>query len=251
MKVVIIEDEKLSADYLSTLLLRIDPSIEVIQTIDSVKKSIEYLQKGCLADLLFVDIHLADGISFEIFQTINVDIPIVFTTAYDAYAIQAFKLNSIDYLLKPINKEELQQALSKFKKTQTIQQQAININYENIFNELNKVSKSRFLVKIGDQLLPIKTEDVALFKSENGMVYLVNHAQKEYPIDYSLDQLEQLLDHRQFFRINRKVIIAVQSIEKVASFFNSRLKIKHPNLDEEMGIVSRERVSDFKKWLEG
>lgn len=251
MKVVIIEDEKLSADYLSTLLQRIDPSIEVIQTIDSVKKSIEYLQKGCLADLLFVDIHLADGISFEIFQTINVDIPIVFTTAYDAYAIQAFKLNSIDYLLKPINKGELQQALSKFKKTQTIQQQTININYENIFNELNKVSKSRFLVKIGDQLLPIKTEDVALFKSENGMVYLVNHAQKEYPIDYSLDQLEQLLDHRQFFRINRKVIIAVQSIEKVASFFNSRLKIKHPNLDEEMGIVSRERVSDFKKWLEG
>ena len=251
MKVVIIEDEKLSADYLSTLLQRIDPSIEVIQTIDSVKKSIEYLQKGCLADLLFVDIHLADGISFEIFQTINVDIPIVFTTAYDAYAIQAFKLNSIDYLLKPINKEELQQALSKFKKTQTKQQQSININYENIFNELNKVSKSRFLVKIGDQLLPIKTEDVALFKSENGMVYLVNHAQKEYPIDYSLDQLEQLLDHRQFFRINRKVIIAIQSIEKIASFFNSRLKIKHPNLDEEMGIVSRERVSDFKKWLEG
>ena len=251
MKVVIIEDEKLSADYLSTLLQRIDPSIEVIQTIDSVKKSIEYLQKGCLADLLFVDIHLADGISFEIFQTINVDIPIVFTTAYDAYAIQAFKLNSIDYLLKPINKEELQQALSKFKKTQTKQQQSININYENIFNELNKVSKSRFLVKIGDQLLPIKTEDVALFKSENGMVYLVNHAQKEYPIDYSLDQLEQLLDHRQFFRINRKVIIAIKSIEKIASFFNSRLKIKPPNLDEEMGIVSRERVSDFKKWLEG
>lgn len=251
MKVVIIEDEKLSADYLTTILQRIDPSIEIIQTIDSVKKSIEYLQKGCLADLLFVDIHLADGISFEIFQTIHVDIPIIFTTAYDTYAIQAFKLNSIDYLLKPINKDELQNALTKFNKSQTTKEQAITINYEAILNELNKPTKSRFLVKIGDQLLPVKTEDVALFKSENSMVFLVNHAHKEYPIDYSLDQLEQLLDNKQFFRINRKVIIAVQSIEKVSSFFNSRLKIKHTNLDEEMGIISRERVSDFKKWLEG
>jgi DNA-binding LytR/AlgR family response regulator len=251
MKVVIIEDEKLSADYLQTVLLKIDPTIQVVQTIDTVKKSIAFLESNKSIDLLFVDIHLADGISFEIFQSISVSIPIIFTTAYDEYAIKAFKLNSIDYLLKPISKDELSQAIAKYKQFQSNSNQDQVSKLEELLTAFSKPIKNRFLVKIGDQLLPIKTEEISLFKHEEGIVFLVNKANKEYPIDFSLDQLEACVDNKQFFRINRKVLISIDAIEKISSYFNSRLKIKHPQLSDEMSIISRERVSDFKKWMEG
>jgi DNA-binding LytR/AlgR family response regulator len=253
MKVIIIEDEKLSAEYLTNMLKRIDPGIEVIASYDSVKKSIEEFQKGIAADLLFVDIHLADGLSFDIFTQVKINIPIIFTTAYDDYAIKAFKLNSIDYLLKPIGIEELKQAIEKFKTLNVLQNQ-LDTKIEDIsqvYQNLNRQYKNRFMAKIGDSIITIKTEEIIHFVSEDGIVLLVNNLNKRYSIDYTLDQLEKMIDPKLFFRINRKVIIGMNSIQKVSSYFNSRLKVNSTQLDDEACIISRDRVNDFKKWLDG
>lgn len=251
MKTIIIEDEKLSAEYLSNMLQRIDPEIEIIATFDSVKKSIEEFQNGIEADLLFVDIHLADGLSFDIFTKIQLDIPIIFTTAYDDYAIKAFKLNSIDYLLKPIGKEDLKQAIEKFKKHSNFQPNKNLEDLSQLYLQLNKQYKNRFMVKIGESIISIKTDEIIHFIAEDGVVLLVNNLNKRYTIDYTLDQLENMIDPNLFFRINRKVIISLNSIQKVATYFNSRLKINSNQLDEDSCIVSRDRVNDFKKWLDG
>ena len=163
MKAIIIEDEKLSADYLVNMLKRIDPAIEIIATFDSVKKSIEEFQQGIQADILFVDIHLADGLSFDIFTKVQIDIPVIFTTAFDDYAIKAFKLNSVDYLLKPIGIDDLKQSIEKFKKINHFQN---NFKIEEIaqsYSQLNKQPKNRFMVKIGDNIISIKTIDIIHF----------------------------------------------------------------------------------------
>jgi len=250
MKVIIIEDEPLNAEYLTRLLSRIDPSIHVLATFDTVKKSIEELPKFKDVEILFVDIHLADGISFEIFSLIEINCPIIFTTAFDQYAIKAFKLNSIDYLLKPIGVTELSNAIEKFKNIHTTKQEDFSEISQN-YIQSTQTYKSRFLVKIGDHILPITTQEIIHFIANEGTVYLVNDSKKEYPIDYTLDNLESMLQPNLFFRINRKVIIHLNSIQKVSSYFNSRLIIQSNVLDKESAIVSRDRVNDFKKWLEG
>ena len=250
MKVVIIEDEKLSAEHLETLLKKIDKNIEVLAVIDSVKKGIELFSKTIKADLLFVDIHLADGLSFEIFSNKSIDIPVIFTTAYDDYAIKAFKLNSIDYLLKPIGIEELKNALEKFKHLNHKFSAGIIEDISMAYQAINKQYKNRFMVKTGDLISTIKIDEVAHFIFEDGVVLLANNSGKRYIIDYTLDNLETIIDPSIFFRINRKVIINIGSIQKVSSYFNSRLKINSQLLQEEDGVVSRERVSEFKKWLD-
>lgn len=249
MKAIIIEDEKLSAEHLETLLKKIDPKMEIIARFDSVKKSIEEFNKGLSADLLFVDIHLADGLSFDIFSKTKISAPIIFTTAFDEYAIQAFKVNSIDYLLKPIGINDLKIALEKFKHINTKGQTEIIENISQAYQNLNKQYKNRFMVKIGDTISSIKAEDISYFISEDGAVLLVSGS-KRYMIDYTLDTLETMLSPDTFFRINRKIIIHIASINKVSSYFNSRLKINSETLKEEDCIVSRERVNDFKEWLD-
>ncbi len=250
MKAIILEDEKLSADYLITLLKRINPSIEIIGVYDSVATSLEVFQQESTVDVLFADIHLADGISFDLFSKVDIDIPVIFTTAYDEYAIKAFKLNSIDYLLKPIGISELRVALGKLEKiqknhsSQQIQEVATNYIQQSSY-------KNRFLVKIGDAIIPIKIEEIIHFISEDGMVFLCTKQGKRHPVDYNLDQLERILDPSLFFRINRKVILELNSVQKAVSYFNSRLKIKSDILDEEACIVSRDRVATFKNWLDG
>jgi len=251
MKVVIVEDEQLSADYLKNILKRIDSTIEVVSIIDSVKKSIEIFEKGIEADLLFVDIHLADGVSFDIFNQIDIEIPIIFTTAYDEYALKAFKLNSIDYLLKPIGIDDLKKALDKYSKLTQPHNKSQISELSELYNQLNKSFKNRFMVKIGETIIPVKTEEIHHFISEDGVVLLSTHQNKRYAIDYNLDQLETMVDPNLFFRINRKVIIHLNSIQKVGSYFNSRLKIHAEKIEEEACIVSRDRVNDFKKWLDG
>lgn len=251
MKTIIIEDEKLSADYLTNMLNRIDPSIEIIANYDSVKKSVEEFQNGVMADLLFVDIHLADGLSFDIFSKVYIDIPVIFTTAYDDYAIKAFKLNSVDYLLKPIGLNDLKQAIEKYKKLNTKQQNNQIEQLSQVYSQLNKQYKNRFMVKIGENIISIKSEEIIHFVAEDGIVLLVTNTGKRYSIDYTLDQLENLIDPDVFFRINRKVIISLNAVQKVSSYFNSRLKINSTLLDDEACIISRDRVSDFKKWLDG
>ena len=249
MKVIIIEDEKLSAEHLCNLLKRIDASIEVVAIFDSVKKSVEVLKKEPQIDLLFVDIHLADGISFDIFSKIAIDTPVVFTTAYDEYAIKAFKLNSVDYLLKPIGKDDLYQAIEKFKKLNVKQYNMLN-SITNVYHQLNKQYKTRFMVKMGESIVSIKTGDVLYFVAEDGITLLVSKDKKRYAIDYTLDQLEDLITPTEFFRMNRKVIISINAVQKVSAYFNSRYKINSELLSDEASIVSRERVTYFKAWLD-
>jgi DNA-binding LytR/AlgR family response regulator len=249
MKAIIIEDEKLSAEHLATLLNKVDANIEIVANFDSVKKSVEEFKKGIKADVLFVDVHLADGLSFDIFSKIAIDTPVIFTTAYDEYAIKAFKINSVDYLLKPIGLADLKNAVEKFKKLSGVNQTAILENISNAYQTINKQYKNRFMVKIGDTISSIKTEDISHFISEDGVVLLAT-VNKRYVIDYTLDTLETLISPDVFFRINRKVLVNISSVQKVGSYFNSRLKLNSTSLNEEDCIVSRERVNDFKAWLD-
>jgi DNA-binding LytR/AlgR family response regulator len=249
MKAIIIEDENLSAEHLTTLLHKLDSGIEIIATYDSVKKSSEEFKKGIKADLLFVDVHLADGLSFDIFSKIAIDTPVIFTTAYDEYAIKAFKINSVDYLLKPIGIADLKIALDKYKKLNVGNHAAILENISNAYQTINKQYKNRFMVKTGDTISSIKTEDISHFISEDGAVLLITGG-KRYVVDYTLDQLENLISSATFFRINRKVLINISSVQKVSAYFNSRLKLNFEPLGEEDSIVSRERVNDFKAWLD-
>jgi len=249
MKAIIIEDEKLSAEHLANLLKKVDSSMQVIATYDSVKKSVEEFRKGVQADLLFVDVHLADGISFDIFSKISIDTPVIFTTAYDEYAIKAFKINSVDYLLKPVGLADLKNAVDKYKKLNGTGGANILENISNAYQSIHKQSKSRFMVKTGDTISTVKTEDISHFISEDGAVMLVTE-NKRYVIDYTLDSLENMVSPEQFFRINRKVLVNINSIQKVSSYFNSRLKLNLSLLNEDDAIVSRERVGDFKSWLD-
>lgn len=251
MKVIIIEDEKLSAEHLSLLLQKIDPSIEVLQYLDAVKTTVKAFQEGLSADLLFLDIHLADGNSFEIFSKIQTDIPIIFTTAYDNYAIQAFKQNSVDYLLKPISLTDLRFAIEKFKKQQQSNNKQLIDNITTAYQQLNKQYKTRFLVKSGQTIDTIQTEDIHHFETQESLSFLVNTKGSRYAIDYTLDQLESTVSPKDFFRINRKIILHIKAIEKVNTYFNGRLAITSKLLQGEANIVSRERVNDFKAWLEG
>lgn len=249
MKAIIIEDEKLSADHLANLLKKCDPQTEIVARFDSVKKSVESFQKGIQADVLFLDVHLADGLSFEIFSIVQPNMPIIFTTAYDEYALKAFKVNSIDYLLKPIGLNDLSMAVEKFKKVQISAQQTLIENLNLAYQQLSKSYKNRFIVKIGDSISSVRCEDISHFLSEDGAVLLLTGS-KRYVIDFTLDAIESLVSPQLFFRINRKVILNISSIQKVSPYYNSRLKVVSENLSDEESVVSRERVNDFKNWLD-
>jgi DNA-binding LytR/AlgR family response regulator len=250
MRVVIIEDEKLSAEHLTVLLQKIDASIAVIKYFDTITASVTAFKEGLNADLIFMDIHLADGNSFEIFNQIELEIPVIFTTAFDNYAIQAFKQNSIDYLLKPIALQELQFAIDKFKKQQQSGNKDLISSIATAYQQMNKEYKTRFLVKLGQTIDSIKTEEIHHFETKESLSFLVTNKGNHYLIDYTLDQLETMLNPKDFFRINRKIILHIQSIEKVSTYFNSRLSIASKFLDNDNRIVSRDRVHDFKKWLD-
>ncbi len=249
MKVIIVEDERLSAEHLSLLLQKVDSTIKVIGQFDTVKGTIAAFKSGMSADLIFMDIHLADGNSFELFSQIQIDIPIIFTTAFDNYAIQAFKQNSIDYLLKPIGLQDVQIALEKYKKLQNVTNHQLIENITSAYQQLNKQYKNRFLVKAGTVINTIQTEDIHYFETRESLSFLVT-PKGRYPIDYTLDELETMLQPKDFFRINRKVIMNIKFIEKVESYFNGRLCINSKLLEGDERIVSRERVNDFKKWLD-
>lgn len=250
MKVIIIEDERLSAEHLATLLNKVDKSISVVANFDTVKKTVDAFKKGISADILFVDIHLADGLSFEIFKELQTDTPVIFTTAYDEYAIRAFKYNSIDYLLKPIGLADLKTALEKFNKLNTAKAIFPFKEIANVYESINRQYKNRFMVKMGESIVSVKAEDIGHFIAEEGIVLLITKTEKRYPIDYTLDQLETVIDPALFFRINRKVILSINAIQKISTYFNSRLKITSPFLTDDDCIVSRERVNDFKLWLD-
>jgi len=250
MKVLIVEDEKLSAEHLALLLSRLEPDYEVVHISESVKRTIAFLESGMKVDLIFMDIHLADGISFDIFEKVKETAPIIFTTAFDEYAIKAFKVNSVDYLLKPIGKAELRASIDKFKIMSDNVKSDQSEKLEETFNIINRRYKNRFMVRSGEQIQSIPVEEISFLISEDGIVILVTKAGSRFALDQSLDTNEVLLNPEQFFRISRKVIINFESINKIVSHLNSRLKIFANHLNEDDGIVSRERVGDFKLWLD-
>lgn len=251
MNVVIIEDEKPSARRLQRMLANLQ--IEAETLLHSVEGSIAWFQENKHPDLIFLDIQLSDGLSFEIFEALEINSAVIFTTAYDAYALQAFKLNSIDYLLKPIDEGDLARAVSKFKTLLPTQKQLM-VNFDDIrkmlVNPLDRSYKKRFSVKIGQHLKLIAAEDIECFYSENKGTYAYTSDGRNYLLDISLEQLEQDLEPNVFFRVSRKFYVNVEAIKDMISYTNSRIQIKLKTFNEHDIIVARERVKDFREWLE-
>ncbi len=248
MNVLIIEDENRAANRLKMLLLEIDPEINIIDIIDTVKGSIDFLENHSV-DLIFSDIQLADGISTDIFRTVEANCPIIFTTAYNQYAIEAFNTNGIDYILKPIEKERLSQAIHKFKNLS--QNAELNIRrIANLIKQSDQPFKKRFMIKVGEKIKLIPVEDINAFYSMNKGTYLLTNAGRNYVIDFSLEELSFKLNPQLFFKINRKVIVAFPAIQEIIAHSNSRLKLVVPHLDLDEIIVARERVNEFKQWLD-
>jgi two-component system LytT family response regulator len=252
MNALIVEDETLSARRLRTLLGEIDPSITVERLLDSVESAIAWLTKNPQPSLLFLDIRLSDGLSFEIFKRVDVRCPVIFTTAHDEYALQAFKVNSVDYLLKPVDKEELRRSLRKLEELRHRDVGGPNGAIENLLRSMEAMSKqykSRFLVKAGQTLITVFDKDVAYFVSDRKLTFLVARDGRKLAMDEPLDELESELRPHEFFRLNRQCIAGVSSIASVHTFFNGRLKIDlKPPAGHEV-IVSRDRVRAFKAWL--
>ncbi|MFN8164811.1 MAG: LytTR family DNA-binding domain-containing protein [Bacteroidia bacterium] len=250
MKILIAEDEKLNAEHLVKLLNRIDPSLQVLAIVDSVRLAVKFLRENPSPDLLLFDIHLADGNSFDVFNEINKPIPVIFTTAFDEYAIRAFKVNSIDYLLKPVSYEDLKAAIEKAKRlTGSLVSPALLESISSALMGKPTEYKSRFLVKLGESISSVAVEEINFFIAEEGIVMLVKNDGRRFPVDYTLDQLEKQVDNRKFFRINRKVLLSISAISKATPYFNSRYKVHVQHLSDDESIISRERVSEFKSWL--
>lgn len=248
MKIVIVEDERLATERLLTLLRRYDASIEVQACLESIEETVSYLRSHAHPDLLLLDIHLADGHSFEIFKQVNFNRPVIFTTAFDQYALEAFKVFSIDYILKPVTAEALAASLNKLK--------ALPFSLGTDFRQLSQAApasfyKKRILGKVGQRIYFIPAGQIAYFQADNKIVYLVDREGHRFVVDHTMELLTMLLDPRHFFRLNRTFIISIHAIEQVKPWFNSRLKISVAGQPaaEEM-VVSRDRVAEFKSWAE-
>ena len=246
MKIVIIEDEKPAARLLSRKLEKLN--LPVNQMLHSVEESLKWFSENDQPDLIFLDIQLSDGLSFEIFEKIDIKSAVIFTTAYDEYALKAFKLNSIDYLLKPIDTKELEHAISKFR--ERIEYKKLDLNWvKNMFRSNEKTYKERFSIKVGQQLKIVNTSEIECVFCENKGTYLHTFENRNYPIEIALEHLEAELNSKQFFRVSRKFIINLDAIKEIQIYSNSRLKIILNSYKDEDIIVSRERVADFKNWL--
>ncbi len=248
-RIVIIEDEQLAAERLIMLLKQYDPSIEIVKHLYSVEESIQWLNTNVHPDLLFLDIQLADGFCFDIFKQVEYKKPIVFTTAYNEYALEAFQLCSIDYLLKPVAAEALAKAMQKFVQ---LQSNFVAGNYSQLSNVFDSASfKSRFLAKAGQRMFFVETSEVQYFQADDKIVYLVDKEGNKLMVDYTLERLEGLLNPKEFFRLNRQYIARYSSIAQIKPYVNSRLKLllRNGSKTEEV-VLSRERVHEFKTWAE-
>ena len=249
MKIVIVEDEKLAAVRLQTLLQEYDPSIETAACLESIEETVKYLKQKPRPDLLLLDIHLSDGHSFEIFKQVSYTRPVIFTTAYDNYALEAFKMFSIDYILKPVTLDALATALNKLKSL------AVSFSPTDLTKLMpawqHNNFKKRFLGKVGQRLFFVDAGDIAFFQADNKIVYLVDKDGNRYVVEQTMEKLEEQLDPLQFFRLNRRFIVRINAIEQVKPYYNSRLKLalKGCNVTDDM-VVSRDRVEAFKQWAE-
>lgn len=252
MNVVIVEDESIAARRLSKRLKQIRPDAEVLTVLPSVKESVAWFKsnKQKEIDLIFLDIQLSDGVSFSIFDEISLNTPVIFTTAYDEYAVRAFELNSVAYLMKPVRTRDLEDSLEKLDRLKS----AFAVDFDRLMNEIQGKEpehRSRFLIQIGDKFVTLKTEDVSYFYTFQKSVYVRSKAGRSYPLDLSLDALQSSLNPDDFFRINRQVIVHIDAIEEMMALSRSRMELTmEAQHEEDIGaIVSAERSADFRKWL--
>lgn len=250
MKIIIFEDEKHNAERLEQLLRKCLSNIEVLAIIESVEEGVKWFNtNGDIAELIFMDIQLSDGNCFELFEQRDIRIPIIFTTAYDSFALQAFKVYSVDYLMKPIDLNDLKRAIEKYEYFKVPVDPALSIS--KIAEAFLNRAHTRFIGKINNQLVYVKAADIAYIHFNDGLTWAVTMSNQKTPLDYSLDQVERLLDGRLFFRINRKLIVQIDAIKKITTYYNSRFILKlQPDIEGD-AIISRERVNNFKAWLEG
>lgn len=247
MRVVIIEDETAAAQNLTAILRKVCPDVEIVEALDTVVDSVEFFRSKPELDLVFMDIHLADGSSFRIFNSVEISVPIIFTTAYDQYAIEAFKVNSIDYLLKPINEEGVKRAINKWQRLTSVERN----EYSERVNEVaqNRPAEQTFLVHFRDKIIPLKSEDVAFFHTFEERVTAYCHNGDKYQIDLTLEALQSKLPSEDFFRANRQFIISRKSVKDISVWFGSRLSANLTLETPERIVVPKARVHDFKEWL--
>lgn len=253
MKVLIIEDEHLTAQRIVTLLLQIDPGIDVLATLDSVKRSAEWFSSREKPDLVFMDIELADGLSFDIFSRVKIDVPVIFITAYQEYAIRAFRVNSVDYLLKPVSEQDLQKALDKYQRyfNQEVSIPSIEGDLlQSIRDMISRPYKNRFMVRVGDHIRTLDVDQILYFYSLQKGTYLHSADKHNYVVDYTLGKLEELLDPGIFHRINRSYLITHRAISDVITQSSSKLKVKLLHSEDEEIYISRDRIASFKAWLD-
>jgi two-component system, LytTR family, response regulator LytT len=257
MKILIVEDEELAVKKLQKTLAAVDTTASVIGVTDSIKATVDWLQTNQQPDLILMDIELADGQSFEVFNLTEVKSPVIFTTSYDEYALKAFKVNSVDYLLKPIQKEELQAALQKYRHLHATAKAVdgkSDVNLESLVRELQqklqpKEFRKRFLVKHAQKLVSVEIDEIAYFYSDGRLNFFKTNDNKKYVVDYTMDELEEMLDPEKYFRISRSFYVSVSSIDKIDDYFGNRLILQlKPAVDKE-ALVSREKVTEFKKWM--
>jgi len=249
MNILIIEDESFAADKLERMLTEVDPSITILAKLGSIKESVKWLFQNT-ADLILLDIQLSDGISFSIFEQVSINTPVIFTTAYDEYAIKAFQINSISYLLKPIRKNDLAESLQKYRSLKS----AFSIDFDLLLANIQGKDpeyKKRFLIQIGDKIRKVEVSEIAYFYVLDKGVYLRTFQGNSYPVEYTLDKLETIVNPQVFFRINRKYMVNMESIANMVAYSRSRVKLElKPKADDEHDtIVSIDRSADFKQWL--
>lgn len=252
MNFLIIEDEEQAAKRLRRMISKIVPEAFIHGPYESVEEAVEWFSENPRPDLAFFDIHLADGLSFEIGEKVDIDCPIIFTTAYDQYAVKAFKLNSVDYLLKPIGEKELAHAIEKFQ-THFLNHPAKRLGNEwptQIRADYENKYKTRFVTRVGDRLQTLDVADTAFVYSENKGTYLRSKQGKNYLVDYTLEQIEGMLDPEVFFRLNRKYISRFESVEEMLSYSNSRLRVTLKEWDDADIVLSREKTREFKEWID-
>jgi DNA-binding LytR/AlgR family response regulator len=250
MNVMIIEDEPQAAARLEKLLSELLPDSRIVCKVDSVKKAVSWFRSNASPHLALMDIQLADGLSFEIFEQCSVNCPVVFTTAYDQYAIKAFKVNGVDYILKPVDRDELANALKKVKASGAMPPAELLQNIGAAVEMLVKKYKARFVIKVGEHLRTVEVASINYFFSQDKATFCVTSDGRNFILDYPMEQLEDMLDPAQFFRINRKYLVSASSIKDIISYTNSRLKLVLKGNDDRDIIVARERVQEFRQWLD-
>jgi DNA-binding LytR/AlgR family response regulator len=252
MRILIVEDEELAVEKLKKTVMAVEKNAQITGVTNSITSTVDWLRNNPAPDLVLMDVELSDGQSFEIFSQVEVTTPVVFTTSYDEYAIKAFKVNSIDYLLKPVEEEDLKQALDKYRKmTATISPLPIDVT--NLVRELQKQLhtgyRTRFLVKQGQRLVSLDVNNIAYFFAEGRLSYAVTWDKHKYVVDFTMEELEAMLDPQQFFRANRAHLIHIKSVNQIHNYFNGKLKLELKPAGPDDVVISREKANDFKVWM--